>query len=64
MRSIIIQLQKKKIFLDVRGKVLYGGEMGLLGLVFHPNYKENGFFYLDYTTDNPRRTVISRFKVS
>ena len=56
--------KEKKIFLDIRGKVLYGGEMGLLGLAFHPNYKENGFFYLDYTTDNPRRTVISRFQVS
>ena len=59
-----LDTKDKKIFLDVRGKVLYGGEMGLLGLAFHPNYKENGFFYLDYTTDNPRRTVISRFKVS
>jgi glucose/arabinose dehydrogenase len=56
--------KEKKVFLDIRGKVLYGGEMGLLGLAFHPNYKENGFFYLDYTTDNPRRTVISRFQVS
>lgn len=54
----------KKIFLDIRENVLYGGEMGLLGLAFHPNYKENGFFYLDYTTDNPRRTVISRYRVS
>lgn len=56
--------KEKKIFLDIKEKVLYGGEMGLLGLAFHPNYKENGFFYLDYTTDNPRRTVISRFRVS
>lgn len=55
---------EKKVFLDISSKVLYGGEMGLLGLAFHPNYKENGFFYLDYTTDNPRRTVISRFQVS
>jgi glucose/arabinose dehydrogenase len=56
--------KEKKTFLDIREKVLYGGEMGLLGLAFHPNYKENGYFYLDYTTDNPRRTVISRFQVS
>jgi glucose/arabinose dehydrogenase len=55
---------EKKLILDIRNKVLYGGEMGLLGLAFHPNYKENGYFYLDYTTDNPRRTVISRFQVS
>jgi len=54
----------KKTFLDIGGKVLYGGEMGLLGLAFHPNYKENGFFYLDYTTRDPMRTIISRFQVS
>ena len=56
--------KEKKTFLDIREKVLYGGEMGLLGLAFHPNYKENGFFYLDYTTRDPMRTIISRFQVS
>lgn len=56
--------KEKEIFLDIRGKVLFGGEQGLLGLAFHPDYKQNGYFYLDYTTNNPRRTVISRFKVS
>lgn len=54
----------KKVFLDIKKKVLYGGEQGLLGMAFHPEFKNNGFFYLDYTIDNPRRTVISRFKVS
>lgn len=53
-----------KIFLDISDKVLSGGEQGLLGLAFHPDYKENGFFFVDYTADNPRRTVISRFKVN
>ncbi|HSL90922.1 MAG TPA: PQQ-dependent sugar dehydrogenase [Ignavibacteriaceae bacterium] len=56
--------KQKEVFLDIRGKVLFGGEQGLLGLAFHPDYIENGYFYLDYTTNNPRRTVISRFKVS
>ena len=56
--------KEKKIFFDISSKVLYGGEMGLLGLAFHPEYKESGYFFLDYTTDNPRRTVISRFQVS
>ncbi|MFH1194355.1 MAG: PQQ-dependent sugar dehydrogenase [bacterium] len=50
-------------FLDLTDKVLYGGEQGLLGLAFHPEFSINGYFYIDYTTDNPRRTVISRFKV-
>ncbi|MBM4171704.1 MAG: T9SS type A sorting domain-containing protein [Ignavibacteria bacterium] len=54
----------KKVFLDIREKVLFGGEQGLLGLAFHPNFKNNGYFYLNYTANNPRRSVISRFKVS
>lgn len=53
-----------EVFLDITNKVLYGGEQGLLGLAFHPNHKENGFFYINYTTNNPRRTVVSRFSVS
>ena len=57
-------VSQSKIFLDIRSKVLFGGEQGLLGLAFHPNYKQNGYFYINYTTSNPRRTVISRFNVS
>jgi glucose/arabinose dehydrogenase len=53
-----------KIFLDVTDRVLTGGEQGLLGLAFHPDYKENGYFYVHYTAPNPRRNVISRFSVS
>ncbi len=52
------------VFLNISSRVLYGGEMGLLGLAFHPNFSANGYFYVDYTVDNPRRTVISRFSTS
>lgn len=52
------------IFLDIRDSLLYGGEQGLLGLAFHPNFSDNGYFYLNYTRANPRRSVISRFTVS
>lgn len=50
-------------FLNIAGRVTSGGEMGLLGLAFHPNYASNGFFYVNYTTDQngSQRTVISRF---
>jgi glucose/arabinose dehydrogenase len=54
-------------FLDITGRVDdSGGEMGLLGLAFHPDYASNGHFYVNYTTtaDGPRRTRISRFTVS
>ncbi|MDQ3534348.1 MAG: PQQ-dependent sugar dehydrogenase, partial [Bacteroidota bacterium] len=52
-----------KTFLDISKQVAYGGEMGLLGLTFHPDFTNNGFFYVNYTKDNPRETVISRFTV-
>lgn len=54
----------KKIFLDITDRVSFGGEMGLLGLAFHPKFSSNGFFYVNYTSNKPRRTIISRFKVS
>jgi glucose/arabinose dehydrogenase len=38
--------------------------MGLLGLAFHPKFKENGYFYVNYTKNNPRETIVSRFKAS
>ncbi len=54
----------KKVFLDITDRVAWGGEMGLLGLAFHPQFETNGYFYVNYTASNPRRTIISRFKVS
>ncbi len=55
----------RKKFLDIQDRVDdSGNEMGLLGLAFHPNFENNGYFYVDYTAGNPRRTVISRFQVS
>lgn len=52
------------LFLDISEKVLFGGEQGLLGLTFHPDFKSNGKFFVDYVADNPRRTVVSSFTVS
>lgn len=52
------------IYLDIRSKVASGGEMGLLGLAFHPDFKKNGYFYVNYTKSNPRETIVSRFKAA
>ncbi len=35
-------------FFDISGIVNYGGESGLLSIAFHPNYKNNGYFFLYY----------------
>jgi uncharacterized repeat protein (TIGR01451 family) len=51
-------------FIDIRSKVSYGGERGLLGLAFHPGYKTNGYFYVDYTRLSDGATVIERYQVS
>lgn len=50
-------------FLDVNAKASSGGERGLLGLAFHPNYSSNGYFYIKYT-DNNGNTVLARYRVS
>lgn len=51
-------------FLDIKNRVSSGGEMGLLGLAFHPQFPDSPYFYVDYTAGNPRRTVISKFSLS
>jgi glucose/arabinose dehydrogenase len=56
-----------EIFLDITSIVDQDGgytEEGLLGLAFHPNYNENGYFFVNYTSHNPRRNVIARYNVS
>ncbi len=52
-------------FLDLRERlkkvVLF--EEGCHGLAFHPDFAQNGRFYLSYSTVEPRRTVISEMRV-
>lgn len=50
-------------FLDISGKVSGGGEQGLLGLAFDPNYASNGRFLVHYT-DPVGDTRVSTFRVS
>jgi glucose/arabinose dehydrogenase len=50
-------------FLDITDRVSCCGERGLLGLAFHPDYKQNGQFYINYTDLNGN-TVIARYHVS
>ncbi len=50
-------------FLDIDPLTNGGGEQGLLGLAFHPNYVSNGFFFVNYTNTSGD-TVIARYTVS
>ena len=47
-------------FLDIRRRVIDGGELGLLSVAFHPQYARNGRFFVNYTADSGSlRTVIA-----
>ncbi len=50
-------------FLDIRSKVRSGGELGLLGLAFHPNFEENRRFFVNYTRSQSGqiKTVIAEY---
>ncbi len=54
-------------FLDISDRVhsskIPGSEEGLLGLAFHPNYSQNGYFYVNYVNKNDE-SIVSRFQVS
>jgi glucose/arabinose dehydrogenase len=75
-RMFIIEQGGKIRILNANGSVLTtpflnlttatistGGERGLLGLAFHPNYVSNGYFYVNYT-NTAGSTVIARYSVS
>ena len=50
---------------DANGPVVAGGELGLLGLAFHPKYASNGQFFIFYTTrQGGLRDVVARCQAS
>lgn len=50
-------------FLDISSQVSKGGEQGLLGLAFHPSYRSNSLFYVNFTRADGD-TVINRYRAS
>lgn len=51
-------------FLNISTKVLYGGERGLLGLAFHPQYSTNGYFFVYYNNITTGNITVARYTVS
>lgn len=51
-------------FASLRTRILTGGERGLLGLAFHPDYATNGYFFVNYTRAGDGATVVERFGTS
>ncbi|MEL6976835.1 MAG: PQQ-dependent sugar dehydrogenase, partial [Bacteroidota bacterium] len=62
-----VQPSGVSVFLDISDRIVYsdGQEIGLLGLAFHPNFNQNGYFYV-YFTDRPSnyRINIARYQVN
>jgi len=48
-------------FLDIASLVTAGGEQGLLGLAFHPEFESNGRFFVNYT-DGSGDTVVAEYR--
>ena len=48
-------------FVDLRDRITSGGEQGLLSVAFHPSYKRNHRFYVDYT-DKQGNTRVVEFR--
>ncbi|NJN71181.1 MAG: PQQ-dependent sugar dehydrogenase [Nitrospira sp.] len=61
IRILQEQTMLPEAFLDITGRVLSGGERGLLGLAFHPDYRRNGRFFVNYTREPDGATVIAEY---
>jgi glucose/arabinose dehydrogenase len=51
-------------FLDIRTSTDYGGERGLLGLAFHPDYATNRRFFVYYTPNSAHQNVVAEYQRS
>ncbi len=50
-------------FLDISGRTVFGGEQGLFGIAFHPNFPTDPRAFVSYTTkaNGPLQSRISQF---
>ncbi len=56
---------KTKTFFDITDREPHQqNEEGLLGMAFHPQYKNNHKFYVYYSQQEPKRSVVSEFQAS
>ena len=62
IRVIVQGILQDKPFLDVTNRVLSGGERGLLGLAFHPNHRQNGRLFVNYTRRDDGATVLAEYR--
>ncbi len=63
-RGLIVAFDSSMVeigtFMDISDRITAGGEQGLLGLAFHPDFESNGRFFVNYT-NRSGNTVVSEF---
>ncbi len=64
IKVLMLDAASPTIFLDITGKVGAGGENGLLGLAFHPQYVNNRRFYVSYTRRSDSALVVAEYRAS
>jgi glucose/arabinose dehydrogenase len=59
-------VRARQLFLQLPDPIHRGNEEGLLGLAFHPKFKDNQQFFVYYSANDngSRRSVVSRFQTS
>jgi len=62
IRVIVQGILQDKPFLDIKNRVLPGGERGLLGMAFHPTHRKNGRFFVNYTRRDDGATVVAEYR--
>lgn len=65
--DVVDSIREATPFLQIPSTVTTDGENGLLGLAFHPEYQENGYFFVFYTSQREggqRANRVSRFRRS
>jgi glucose/arabinose dehydrogenase len=55
--------QNHGVVLDIREDVTFSGEQGLLGLAFHPQFRDNRLAYVNYV-DRSQETVIAQYEIA
>ncbi len=53
-----------KPFLDISHLIVLRDEQGLFSAVFHPDFANNGYFYVNYSNPAAAATIVARYHVS
>ncbi len=64
LRVLVSDVLQTTPALDISGLLDTGGEGGLLGITFDPNFSSNRFFYLNYTSGSPMTTRVARYTMA